>query len=419
MKFFTYITLIALIACSNPLLAKKARPRKQVAIAAAQPKQEVQKQEETAREKKAIATLTKIRKEQQKVGMGIKIFGSDENPIPLALEKGVGGHWFPTTEALTNLLNTYKPLKEYMPGMPQVIVEKSTAEGFRTNAAFFAYRNASPKAHGTFVKGKPLFFLKISWFGWNIPERLDALQKGPVGRFGLKAMSNRELPIIVLQEIFFKYQDKDKMDYTIEVMHLAHGEEVYSGIIKANLTNLTLTQQIGAVLGLFHRDLTLIQDCGEKVGKALGLFQVEFMQYKHSISPNDWRTMIHGDFHTGNVFFDKKTSRVYFIDNSGMREGGTLFKDLGFLEINLSEALSSWDKDKRNAIASFLLSFIKGYLNAYPLDKRKYMVEYLREDLGRRFNRLYASTSTQSGARYFMDNFIKKLNEIFDKAYPQ
>jgi hypothetical protein len=328
MKFFTYITLIALMICGNPLLAMKE-----------------QEGVETEQEKKAVETLKKLRKKQPEFGAGIKIFGSDENPISLELE-GVlktSGEicWYPTEAALTNLFNTYSPLKEYLPNMPKAMVEKNREEGgSMTGALFVAYRDKNQSIEGTAVKGKPLFFLKIS-NSQEIPTKLDALQKGPVGRFNREAFSNPELPIIVLQEMFFICRGKNSKNYTIEVMHVAHGKQV-SSIIKSAPD-------------------TTIKNCAEKVGKALGLFHIYFMNYHNSNDPAEWTTMIHGDFNARNIFFYEKSGRVYFIDNADMRESYRIKNDFVFFPDEARDP------------------FIKGYLSAYPLDKREFMTAYLKK----------------------------------------
>ncbi len=287
-----------------------------------------------------------------RTGAGIKIFGSDESPIELELEKvrmwdGTIIARYPTEKTLTELLNRHEQDRDYIPDLPKVIVKKINTIGAGHGALFAAYRDENER-------DKPLLFLKVSQHP-SVAKDLEALQKGPVGRFGFMARSNKELPIIVLQEVFFIYKDKENKKHTIEVMHLAHGEMLSSLMEKA------------------QED----QSYAEKVGKALGLFHAYFMNYHNSDSPTDWTTMIHGDFNTGNVFFDKTTSRVYFIDNGGMREGRSPSVDIATLGMPLSmHGLLRYPENKRN----WWSHFIKGYLSAYPVNKRKLMLDYLLSD---------------------------------------
>lgn len=394
MKIFKYVTLTALMAFNVPLLAMNALLKKQVAVATEQ----------------ATKILKKpIRERAAKLGkgQGIKIFGSEQNPISLQVDKDSN----PTTEALTNLLNTYQPLKEYIPNMPKVVVESSRERGNYTKAMYVAYRDQNKKEVGPAIKGERLFFLKITRFNSeNIKEKLENLQKGPVGRFGQKALLNRDFPIIILQEMFFIYRGNENQNYTIEVMHLAHGQSAKSIVASG--------------------DLKAIKDCAEKIGKALGLFHIEFMNYHghESMSYYDywrsiirnkiaellylryhpygyvsitlaqhWTTMVHGDFHLGNVFFDKKTSRVFFIDNAEMRED-KLSQDLNALAHNLLSRMSNND-----SFTNFARYFNNGYLSAYPLDKRKYIAAFLKE--------IYLDVqSLQQNAANIDQNLLQKIN---------
>ena len=330
---------------------------------------------------------------KRKNSPGIKIFGRDE-PIELELEKVAWNgriiEKLPTEQALTDLLNTHEQGKDYIPGLPKVIVKKKAHIGAENEALFVAFDA---------LTGDPVLFLKISKELWRVPEKLDALQKGPVGRFGFMAMKDKELPIIVLQEVFFIYKDKMGDKHTIEVMHLAHGEMVSD-----------LMQKPGKDQGY-----------AEKIGKALGLFHVYFMNYHNSRDPEDWTTMLHGDFHASNVFFNEERSRTYFIDNGRMRKG-VLMIDLNFLydaiedalvgvgSISHPEVLSSEILQK--AIASrqmaaqklaFLVNFIKGYLSAYPSDKRELMRNYLKTQLEDRLYRPNYIAEYQTNWRNFLE----------------
>ena len=281
--------------------------------------------------------------------------------------------------------------------MPEVIVEKSDKAGIRTGATFVAYRKKNSKE-----EKRPLLFLKIGAEGSEfVPKKLDNLQKGPVGRFGLKALSNPELPIIVLQEMFFIYQDQNKKQYTIEVMHLAHGKQLFDLIDSHDQDD---------------------QQWAEKIGKALGLFHLEFMNYHNSKDPEKWKTVIHGDFHLGNVFFDEKTSRVYFIDNGDMHEDNP-FKDFPNIHRILLLALNEYEATPdpfKNRKINFCLSFIKGYLSAYPLAKRKLLVPYMKAKL--KFDeklKEYTRKWPNEPDTKFIEKVVTSLNEIFEKACKQ
>lgn len=388
MKILKYITLIALMICNIPSHAMNALQRKQAAVAAAQ-------------EKKAVSTVQKFRirkkqtkspKEQPISGPGIKRV---EVFTPLALEKNSKGEWYPTTDALTKLLNEHVPLKGGL------VVENSTEQGARNIALFVAYRNAYTTTKGLSIEKRPLFFLKISRSDLQgISDKLDKLQKGPVGEFNLKALSDRELPIVLLQEMFFIYKGNDNKNYTIEVMHLAHGKMVNTLIDDHNEND---------------------QQWAAKIGKALGLFHLEFMNYNNSSSPKNWTTMAHGDFHMGNVFFDEKGSRVYFIDNSDMHIDNP-FKDLEFLNkianYGFDEALDAERPEgKKKNTLNFILAFIKGYLSAYPLKTRGSMAAYIKEKLKPAYDQL--AYARRPARKKIIGDFIGYLDRALAEASGQ
>ena len=320
----------------------------------------------------AATKIQKFYKRKKLDDAGIRIFGRDE-PLELDLERYPNTN--PTEQALTKLLNTHEQDKDYIPGLPSVTVNSIRLGGWLHRGHFAAYKGAGRLGE------KPLLFLKISNDS-SIPEKLEALQKGPIGRFNSKAMSNKELPIIVLQEVFFIYKDQKGNKCTIEVMHPAPGE-VFS-------------------------KLTAHQDYAEKVGKALGLFHVYFMNYHNSRDPKDWTTMIHGDFHGDNIFYNAQRSRVYFIDNASMCEGENPLKDVRGLLSNGSR-LTMYDVLLGCRDCNWKKFFIKGYLSAYPVNKRILMLNYLLPD---RNDTIFYGKPLDQGK----EEIRRNLNTFFEQA---
>lgn len=320
MKDFTYIMFIPLMLFNAPILAMNALQKKEVNGA-------------TIKER-SDAIKKAFRKGH---GQEIKAFEIDFKDSDLQEITRLGNqYWIPTPEALRDFFNTQ--------GMPKNIVEKSNDMGGYTVASFILYRDENKTTEGLAIKGEPLFFLKIGLKDYEeVLKKLIELEKGPIASFNRNALSNKAYPIIVLHEMFLIYKDKNQIKYGIEVMHLAHGEQV-SSIMKND------------------SDTSIKKDCAEKVGKALGLFHLYFMNYHNSSDPKQWTTMTHGDFHSRNIFFNKKSGRVYFIDNADMRKSNNIWFDLFFFP----------EKD----------SFLKGYLSAYPEDKREVMATYLKAKLG-------------------------------------
>ncbi len=265
---------------------------------------------------------------------------------------------YPTEEALKKLL-----LQKYLSAETGIkITIKEGKGGSYTGAIFTVYLE---KEDGS---KRAVLFLKVSK-----KEAVDAwknlikIQKSPIGRLGTRTSNastnhlffNKNLPIMTWAEKFYAYDDGKGNERTIEVTHAAHGIPVHDIISNINITG----------------DQTLQKMCAKALGKAIGAFQQAFMKYVNPSDPKTWTTFAHGDLHGNNVFFDKKTSRIYFIDNETMSKSldnpTNIWDDLGrFTELLMSQFLS-YNNTKLNQIFYFYTYFIQAYIESFPQDKRK------------------------------------------------
>lgn len=205
-------------------------------------------------------------------------------------------------------------------------------------------------------KSRTVFFLKISKsIRGRTADRLSQIQIGKIGRLGLEKHYNasnplvrKYLPIIVWLEKIYKYKGANGSEYFMELSHAARGEQV------SNIINAKSSEQIS--------------NCGYCVGRSLGLFQQVFIKYVDKKNPTTWLTVAHKDFHSGNIFFDEKTEKVYFIDNETMKENCSIFDDTIYLIEKLMNNLRFDDDAVR--ILNFIFSFLNGYLGVYPKSQR-------------------------------------------------
>lgn len=256
------------------------------------------------------------------------------------------------------------------------------------------------------VKGRehPVFFLKISKKD-NAFKRLIEIQKSRIGRIGLekhynnsKPVFRRFLPTIVWLEKVYRYKVKGKesdgFKGIMELSHAAQGEEV-SNII-------------------YTKSLDQIETCGYFVGKALGSFQQVFIEYNDKENPRTWLTVAHYDFHEGNVFFDIKTKKVYFIDNETMQAKGSVFNDVDYMNNRMMNFIRFYydNEEKELEALSFMFSFLKGYLEAYPADQRYAIGSILIEGLLNkmssrlRFFDFFSLRSSIDSYRAFLNQYI-------------
>lgn len=262
---------------------------------------------------------------------------------------------------------------KYLPDFSDVTIEHvpdGSALGSYTGALFRAYR-----------KGKCIFFIKISNNeAKDVWLKLKKIQESPIGKFNAQAMHKKGFPIIVNVEYFIRYKDANLVERMIEVMHLAKGEPIQPLIFYAALSDAGKAK---------------IARCGAAFGRALGLLHTHFMRYNNPQDASTWRTVVHGDCHRGNVLYDDGTGRIYFIDNESM---ALVLNDQN--KIDAQKMINpilvdlwgqnnmrhfclpiSFYGDEHKAMIEkcslFSISFLKAYLDAYPLERRQAMANYI------------------------------------------
>ncbi len=252
---------------------------------------------------------------------------------------------YPTIQEIKNLI-----IEQYFPNKnPRDITVTIVKGGANTNIIYcLSYQN------------KPVFFLKISDKG-NSSQRLIDMQQNFIGKIGMQSRyesaltSNlqKNLPIVTWMEKLYTYKDQGGNNRTIEIMHAAKGESMKN--IIWTIPHTTTSQLIAC----------------SSAGKALGSFQQFFMNYVDSHDPETWQTVIHGDFNRGNIFFDASMSQVYFIDNETMRASNS--------NNTMDEDLNSFIASIDYSALALHKSFINGYLESFPTDKRSTLAQYLKK----------------------------------------
>lgn len=225
-----------------------------------------------------------------------------------------------------------------------------------------------------------VFFVKLSTKAGSA-ERLQKIQKKYIGkkliqgRYAVTNISKKDLPIMTWVEHIFTYNELESGEQRVlEVTHAAHGQDIES-ILESDAVSKT--------------DLMA---CGYRVGLTLGSFQQLFMNYKNSNDPKDWTTVCHGDLHYNNVFFDKKTSKVYYIDNETMQDGCSIYRDL-FAIVGLTKKYminpygSDVTEKQMGKYKTYSESFFKGYIASYKNFQRQVQIaQYLLRSDDQMFN---------------------------------
>jgi hypothetical protein len=200
---------------------------------------------------------------------------------------------------------------------------------------------------------KKLIF--IGKIGYDISE-LELLHKNnDLRKYSFDAKNNINMPIITLLEIIFLYKDLTGNDQRLAILNIARGDQITK---------------------IAYGDDDLLRDrCAQNLGKALSYFHQYFMNYVNINDASTWITMIHGDFHTDNIFYNDSTKRIYFIDNASMtncfQKDCKLINDIvRIVDFPVSE--ENFDK-----YFAFMVTFVKNYIETYPEDKKQALIDYL------------------------------------------
>jgi thiamine kinase-like enzyme len=146
-----------------------------------------------------------------------------------------------------------------------------------------------------------------------------------------------------------------------------------------------------------------------EIGRALSKFHNKFMdKYKDKAKPGTilTPTIVHGDAHQANVFYDEKTNTVTLIDNERISSYSPnspawelKYFFLVTFDLFTSELIKNDQPFFNDWIYITMKSFMKGYMSIYPKDQWEQIV-----------NEVYA-TMKEDKQRY------EKYREAVDKVF--
>jgi len=112
----------------------------------------------------------------------------------------------------------------------------------------------------------------------------------------------------------------------------------YGGESATHRYPILMEKVAGQALASLNIDQPETLNTYRTVGKSLGYFHY-FMAESPNSPFGQWATITHGDLHANNVFFDRSTNSVSFIDNDSMDRNNRLWYDfyqLGYLSFDYS-----------------------------------------------------------------------------------
>ncbi len=114
----------------------------------------------------------------------------------------------------------------------------------------------------------------------------------------------------------------------------------------------------------------------KKVGRALGEFHYNLASFETkqklndgTLAYTDFKTIIHGDFHKGNVFIDQ--NEVTFIDNATIANSiinpqSPIIDIYRFYGFTYNYTMLQFDPSQFRQVNNSFISFIDGYISAFP-----------------------------------------------------
>lgn len=203
-----------------------------------------------------------------------------------------------------------------------------------------------------------------------------------------------------LPRAYLSYIDSSKQKHTLVLMPKAKGDSLQSVMEKFKENpNATIDLACQAYYDL---------------GRALAKFYQTY-------GPLD-KTIVHGDLHAGNIFYDPKTGLTTLIDNERIAyslEGRKdISKDLGHLAI-LSPCIVEYGKpeflkkiDLKRWYNIILPSFIIGFIRAYPKEKRAEIFKKVKDSI---LKWGVDERATNTAHKYGIDKIIKSVLYMLDE----
>lgn len=232
-------------------------------------------------------------------------------------------------------------------------------------------------------------------------KHLQAIKTYP-GMYELIApsISPHGLPSIIIPFAYLSYRNKKDSLHYVMIMPAAAGIS-----LDTLITQFRDNQSEQNAIRVF---------CAYKrLGYELGNFHQKFMEpNQHS---KIGKTIVHGDFHCSNIFYDETANHCTFIDNETMAhsletrtEAGIDILRLFFDFFSISETnprknfIKGIDLTVWHNIA--LKSFIKGYASSYPLNDRTQVVNELKAIFNNDYNLSWFR---------FKPNYLEQLRETY------
>lgn len=279
--------------------------------------------------------------------------------------------WFSNRLPQTKLGEYFFPLPdEYYRQDCAQVKESSEAAGTFTQKLFFLFVNKACVNEGT---GKRLVMI------------IKEVKQGAVEIQNLRRIYdvyqefnniNGESALISPALNFFQYTGNDGLVRYFTLIKAARGKSLSEYLSSGNMTEIT--------------------DAFFQSGRALSKFHQRFLDWSTEPQPESvgkftdfYKTIIHGDAHLQNIFYNKETSKTYLIDVETMaysldnKYSITIdLERIYNLPIYVWGIFDGCSKKQKNiectSVGQAYAAFFAGYVQAFPYDKQVTLYNFIK-----------------------------------------
>jgi hypothetical protein len=218
------------------------------------------------------------------------------------------------------------------------------------------------------------YIVKEAKNGASEAQHLQAIEMHPgIKELIIPAIPPQGLPSLILPFAYLSYRNQKNHIHYVTIMPAAKGISLESLIAQFRDNQ---SQHNVAKLARAYNTL----------GYELGNFHQYFMETNQSIKIG--KTIIHGDFHCSNIFYNETENHCTFIDNETMAHSLEAATDAGCDIVKLFfDFFSIEPNSRKNMIKGVdlalwhdisLKSFVKGYLSSYELGDQMQVLKELK-----------------------------------------
>ena len=144
-------------------------------------------------------------------------------------------------------------------------------------------------------------------------QKLEQVQDSALGRMGTLTAPNGARFGLGQAQATFRYRPEQRVTILTD-----RGERTGQAVMhQINLLHVAPGRELGEVLGEARQSPDQARQAAADMGSALGAFHRRHADLARTEDTGGLRTLVHGDFHPGNLFYEPETRTLTAIDTAG------------------------------------------------------------------------------------------------------